>query len=104
MESLKLTSYIRERRRTGRDLAGNALLDLYATAEVAASIQFRGTQGSGLRQHLRSDRSLTPSGDLPLLTVAVDTVPGPAAPHRAARGGAGPRARRTRPGRPGVGL
>jgi PII-like signaling protein len=75
MESLKLTSYIRERRRTGRDLAGNALLDLYATAEVAASIQLRGMQGSGLRQHLRSDRSLTASEDLPLLTVAVDAVP-----------------------------
>ena len=74
MESLKLTSY-REWRRTGRDLAGNALLDLYATAKVAASIQLRGMPGSGLRQHLRADRSLAASEDLPLLTVAVGAVP-----------------------------
>ena len=75
MESLKLTSYFGERRRAGGHLAGNALLDLYATAEIAASIQLRGMQGSGLRQHLRSDRSLTLSEDLPLLTVAVDAGP-----------------------------
>lgn len=75
MESLKLTCYSRERRRAGAALTGTALLDLYATAEIAASIQLRGTQGSGLRQHLRSDRSLAPSEDLPLLTVAVDAGP-----------------------------
>jgi PII-like signaling protein len=75
LESLKLTTYFGERRRAGGDLAGNALLDLYATQEIAASIQLRGTQGFGLRQHLRSDRSLTPSEDLPLLTVAVDAGP-----------------------------
>ena len=61
--------------RTGRDLTGNALLELYASKEIAASILFRGTQGFGLRQHLRTDRSLTLSEDLPLLTVAVDVRP-----------------------------
>ena len=71
MESLKLTCYSGERRRAGAAVAGNDLLDLYATAEIAASIQLRGTQGSGLRQHLRSGRSLALSADLPLLTVAV---------------------------------
>jgi PII-like signaling protein len=75
MESLKLTCYSGERRRAGATLAGTTLLDLYATAEIAASIQLRGTQGSGLRQHLRSDRSLALSEDLPLLTVAVDAGP-----------------------------
>ena len=75
MECLKLTSYFGERHRTGRDLTGNALLDLYASKEIAASILFRGTQGFGLRQHLRTDRSLTLSEDLPLLTVAVDARP-----------------------------
>ena len=44
-------------------------------AEIAASILLRGTQGFGLRQHLRTDRSLTLSEDLPLLTVAVDARP-----------------------------
>ena len=75
MECLKLTSYFGERHRTGRDLTGNALLELYASKEIAASILFRGTQGFGLRQHLRTDRSLTLSEDLPLLTVAVDVRP-----------------------------
>jgi PII-like signaling protein len=75
MGSLKLTCYSGERRRAGATLAGTTLLDLYATAEIAASIQLRGTQGSGLRQHLRSDRSLALSEDLPLLTVAVDAGP-----------------------------
>ena len=75
MESLKLTCYSGERRRAGAAVAGNGLLDLYATAEIAASIQLRGTQGSGLRQHLRSGRSLALSADLPLLTVAVDARP-----------------------------
>ena len=75
MESLKLTCYSGGRRRAGAAVAGNGLLDLYATAEIAASIQLRGTQGSGLRQHLRSGRSLALSEDLPLLTVAVDAGP-----------------------------
>jgi PII-like signaling protein len=75
VESLKLTCYSGERRHAGGALAGTALLDLYATAEIAASIQLRGIQGSGLRQHLRSDRSLPLSEDLPHLTVAVDAGP-----------------------------
>jgi PII-like signaling protein len=75
LESLRLTSYFGERRRTGHDLTGNALLDLYAGKEIAASILLRGTQGFGLRQHLRTGRSLTLSEDLPLLTVAVDARP-----------------------------
>jgi PII-like signaling protein len=75
VESLKLTCYSGERRHAGGALAGTALLDLYATAEIAASIQLRGIQGSGLRQHLRSDRSLALSEDLPHLTVAVDAGP-----------------------------
>jgi PII-like signaling protein len=75
LESLRLTSYFGERRRTGQDLTGNALLDLYAGREIAASILLRGTQGFGLRQHLRTGRSLRLSEDLPMLTVAVDTRP-----------------------------
>jgi PII-like signaling protein len=75
LESLRLTSHFGERRRTGHDLPGNALLDLYAGKEIAASILLRGTQGFGLRQHLRTDRSLSLPQDLPMLTVAVDTRP-----------------------------
>jgi PII-like signaling protein len=72
-DCLKLTSYFGERHRTGRDFTGNALLDLYANREIAASVLLRGTQGFGLRQHLRTDRSLTLSEDLPVVAVAVDT-------------------------------
>ena len=72
---LKLTSYFGERHWTGGVLTADALLDLYGRSEVAASILLRGTEGFGLRQHLRSDRSLTLSEDLPLVAVAVDTRP-----------------------------
>jgi hypothetical protein len=42
-DCLKLTSYFGERHRTGRDFTGNALLDLYANREIAASVLLRGT-------------------------------------------------------------
>ena len=72
---LKLTSYLGERHRSGGRFTADALLDLYGRSEVAASILLRGTEGFGLRQHMRSDRSLTLSEDLPLVAVAVDTRP-----------------------------
>jgi PII-like signaling protein len=72
---LKLTSYFGERHRAGGVFTADALLDLYGRREVAASILLRGTEGFGMRQHLRSDRSLTLSEDLPLVAVAVDTQP-----------------------------
>jgi PII-like signaling protein len=48
---------------------------LYGRHEIAASILLRGTEGFGLKHHLRTDRSLSLSEDLPLVTVAVDTRP-----------------------------
>ncbi len=75
LDCLKLTSYFGERQRTGNMLAADALLGLYGRHEVAASILLRGTEGFGIRQHLRTDRSLTLSDDLPLIAVAVDTRP-----------------------------
>ena len=74
-ESLKLTSYFGERQRTGGAFVADALLELYGRHEIAASILLRGTEGFGLKHHLRTDRSLTLSEDLPLITVAVDTRP-----------------------------
>ncbi|MDQ2875524.1 MAG: DUF190 domain-containing protein [Actinomycetota bacterium] len=74
-DCLKLTSYFGERHRAGGMFTADALLDLYGRGEVAASVLLRGTEGFGLRQHLRSDRSLTLSEDLPLVAVAVDTRP-----------------------------
>ena len=74
-ESLKLTSYFGERQRCAGGFAADALLELYGRHEIAASILLRGTEGFGLKHHLRTDRSLSLSEDLPLITVAVDTRP-----------------------------
>ena len=74
-DCIKLTSYFGERHRTGNRFAADALIDLYGRHEIAASILLRGTEGFGLRHHLRTDRSLTLSEDLPLITVAVDSRP-----------------------------
>lgn len=72
-ESLKLTSYFSERDRTGGRLVADALLDLYERHEIQSSILLRGAQGFGLEHHLRTDRLLTLSEDLPVVSVAVDT-------------------------------
>jgi PII-like signaling protein len=74
-ESIKLTSYFGERQRGGDRFAADALLGLYGQEGIAASILLRGTEGFGLKQHLRTDRSLTLSEDLPLTAIAVDSRP-----------------------------
>ena len=74
-ESLKLTSYFGERQRCGGGFVADALLELYGRHEIATSILLRGTEGFGLKHHLRTDRSLSLSEDLPLISVAVDTRP-----------------------------
>ena len=73
VDCLKLTSYFGERHRTGSAFTADALIGLYGRHEIAASILLRGTEGFGLKHHLRTDRSLTLSEDLPLTAVAVDT-------------------------------
>jgi PII-like signaling protein len=74
-EYQKLTSYFGERQRSGGAFVADALLELYGRHEIAASILLRGTEGFGLKHHLRTDRSLSLSEDLPLVAVAVDTRP-----------------------------
>ena len=74
-EYQKLTTYFGERQRSGGAFVADALLELYGRHEIAASILLRGTEGFGLKHHLRTDRSLTLSEDLPLVAVAVDTRP-----------------------------
>ena len=72
-DCLKLTSYFGERQRTANNcFAADALLDLYGRHGIATSILLRGAEGFGARQHLRTDRSLSLSEDLPLTAVAVD--------------------------------
>ena len=74
-EYQKLTSYFGERQRSGGAFVADALLGLYGRHEIAASTLLRGTEGFGLKHHLRTDRSLSLSEDLPLVAVAVDTQP-----------------------------
>jgi PII-like signaling protein len=71
-DALKLTTYFGERQRTGDAFVADALLDLYGRHEVRTSILLRGVEGFGLKHHLRTDRLLTLSEDLPVVTVAVD--------------------------------
>jgi PII-like signaling protein len=72
-ESLKLTTYFGERDRAGGRLVADELLDLYGRYEIQSSILLRGMEGFGLEHHLRTDRLLTLSEDLPVMSVAVDT-------------------------------
>jgi len=72
-DCLKLTCYFGERHRSAQGFVADELLDIYERHEIAASIMLRGIEGFGLKHHLRSDRSLSLSEDLPAVTVAVDT-------------------------------
>ena len=74
-DCLKLTTYFGERHRTESQFVADALLDLYGRREVASSLMLRGAEGFGLGHHLHTDRLLTLSEDLPLVSVAVDTRP-----------------------------
>ena len=72
-DCLKLSTYFGERHRTEEQFVADALLDLYGRKEVEVSLMLRGAEGFGLKHHLRTDRILTLSEDLPLVSVAVDT-------------------------------
>jgi PII-like signaling protein len=72
-DCLKLTTYFGERQRVGNRFLADAQLDLYGDRKIATSVLLRGVEGFGLKHHLRSDRLLTLSEDLPLVSVAVDT-------------------------------
>ncbi len=71
-DGLKLTTYFGERDRTGNELLGEALLDLYESHRVRTSVLLRGAEGFGRLHHLHTDRLLTLSEDLPVVSVAVD--------------------------------
>jgi PII-like signaling protein len=72
-DCLKLTIYFGERDRAGGRFLADALTDIYARHQLEMSLVMRGVQGFGAKHHLRSDRLLTLSEDLPLVSVAVDT-------------------------------
>jgi PII-like signaling protein len=72
LDCLKLTSYFGERDRTGDCFLADALIDCYARHGFQTSLVMRGIEGFGVKHHLRTDRLLTLSEDLPLVSVAVD--------------------------------
>jgi PII-like signaling protein len=72
-DCLKLTTYFGERHRTEDRFVADALLDVYGRAGVELSLMLRGAEGFGVKHRLRTDRLLTLSEDLPLVSIAVDT-------------------------------
>jgi PII-like signaling protein len=74
-DCLKLTTYFGERNRANGGFVADAFMDIYARHELQTSLVMRGVEGFGAKQHLRTDRLLTLSEDLPLVSVAVDTRP-----------------------------
>jgi PII-like signaling protein len=71
-DALKLTTYFGERDRAGDRFLADALADLYAHHQLRTSLVLRGIAGFGVKHHLHTDRLLTLSEDLPMVSVAVD--------------------------------
>lgn len=70
-ETLALTTYFGERRRTNGALLADRVLDLYGRREVPISMLLRGALGFGAKHRLRTDRLLTLSEDLPVVAIAL---------------------------------
>lgn len=71
-EALKLTTYFGERARVGSRLLADELLEAAARQDIALSVLLRGVQGFGAKHRLRTDRLLTLSEDLPLVSIGID--------------------------------
>jgi PII-like signaling protein len=71
-DCLRLTTYFGERDRTPKGLLADELIDIYEAHELQASVLLRGAEGFGREQHVRTDRLLTLSEDLPVVSIAVD--------------------------------
>jgi PII-like signaling protein len=74
-DCLKLTVYFGERDRAQGRFLADALTEIYARHQLQTSLVMRGVEGFGVKHHLRTDRLLTLSEDLPLVSVAVDARP-----------------------------
>ncbi len=71
-DALKLTTYFGERDRVGDRFLADALAEIYARHQLRTSLVLRGVAGFGVKHHLHTDRLLTLSEDLPIVSVAVD--------------------------------
>ncbi|HWE11435.1 MAG TPA: DUF190 domain-containing protein [Solirubrobacteraceae bacterium] len=72
-DCLKVTSYFGERDRANGGFLADAFSDIFARHRLQTSLVMRGITGFGVKHHLRTDRLLTLSEDLPMVSVAVDT-------------------------------
>lgn len=73
-EHLKLVVHHGERARTDGRLTGEVVMELVAGAGVDAAVALRGVEGFGAHHRLRTDRLLTLSDDLPLITLVVGSA------------------------------
>jgi PII-like signaling protein len=71
-DGLKLTVYLGERDRADGGFLADALTAIHARHRLRTSLVLRGAEGFGAKHHLRTDRQLTLSEDLPVVTVAID--------------------------------
>lgn len=72
-DCLKVTAYFGERDRRDGGFLADALLDLYERHALQASIVLRGIEGFGIKHRLQTQRLLSLSEDLPIVSVAVDS-------------------------------
>jgi PII-like signaling protein len=72
-ECVKLTTYFGERERVEGGFLADRMMDVYGRHELRTSLVMRGGEGFGAKHGHRTDRLLTLSEDLPLVSVAVDT-------------------------------
>lgn len=70
--ALKLTLYLNETLRSGRDLAADRLLDLFERSSVRAGVLLRGIEGFGATHRLHTGRLENASLNQPVVAVAVD--------------------------------
>jgi PII-like signaling protein len=73
LECLKLTCYLGEHDRAHGRLLADELLDLFERHAFRTSVLLRGVEGFGLKHGLHTQRLLSLSEDLPVVSVAVDT-------------------------------
>jgi PII-like signaling protein len=71
-DCLKVTTYFGERDRHGGRFLADELLDVFGRHALRASILLRGVEGFGGRHRLRTQRLLTLSEDLPLVSIGID--------------------------------
>ena len=71
-DCLKLTTYFGERDRTTDGLLSEELMNIYGSHQLQTSILLRGAEGFGRLQHLHTDRLLSLSEDLPVVSIAID--------------------------------